>query len=112
MVRAKSKSSHGPSLTLDMNTRKAPEIFDHIKLAVDEDRSTTGKFVLTGSSQFTFFKNISESLAGRIGLLVLLPYEYSELPEKHRKESIYRGAFPELILKDYALFDDWYRLIY
>ncbi|MCH9630160.1 MAG: hypothetical protein S4CHLAM37_01540 [Chlamydiia bacterium] len=88
--------------------QKAPEIFDHIKLAVDEDRSTTGKFVLTGSSQFTFSKNISESLAGRIGSLVLLPYEYSELPAKHREESVFKGAFPELVLKNYALFDDWY----
>jgi len=88
--------------------QKAPEIFDYIKLAVDEDRETTGKFVLTGSSQLSFSKEIAESLAGRIGLLTLLPYELDEMPQKLLKQSLYCGSYPELVDKNYQLFDDWY----
>lgn len=88
--------------------QKVPEIFDYIKLAVDKDRQTTGKLILTGSSQFSLSKEISESLAGRIGLLTLLPYSYTEMPAKHLNESLYFGSYPELVDKDYKLFDDWY----
>ncbi|MCP5505808.1 MAG: ATP-binding protein [Chlamydiales bacterium] len=88
--------------------QKVPEIFDYLKLAVDEDRETAGKFILTGSSQFSLSKEISESLAGRIGLLTLLPYSYSEMPKKHLEDSLFFGAYPELVHKDYKLFDDWY----
>jgi len=88
--------------------QKAPELFNDIKIAVDKDRNKTGKFVLTGSSQFSFVKGISESLAGRIGLLTLLPYQYSEMPKNLRYQSIYRGSYPELVNKKYRLSQDWY----
>lgn len=88
--------------------QKVPEIFDFIKLSVDQDRTRVGKFVLTGSSQLTFSKSIAESLAGRIGLLTLLPYEYQEMPIQNRLPSIYLGAYPEIVHKEYRLHDDWY----
>ena len=34
--------------------QKSPEIFHYLKLAIDRDRQNTGKFILTGSSQFSF----------------------------------------------------------
>ena len=88
--------------------QKVPEIFNYVKLAVDEDRQRKGKFVLTGSSQFAFMRGVTESLAGRIGLLSLLPFEYREIPSKLREESIYRGAYPELVISSYAHFKSWY----
>jgi len=88
--------------------QKVPEIFNDIKIAIDEDRQTTGKFILTGSSQFNLIKNITESLAGRIGLLSLLPYQYAEMPDKLRYQSIYQGAYPELVNKNFELATDWY----
>jgi predicted AAA+ superfamily ATPase len=88
--------------------QKAPEIFDYIKLSVDEDRETEGKYVLTGSSQWSFSKEIAESLAGRIGLLTLLPYELGEMPVTLIEQSLYCGSYPELVDKKYQLFDDWY----
>lgn len=87
---------------------KVPEIFDAIKIAVDNDRDNPGKFILSGSSQFRLSEKISESLAGRIGNLVLLPYEYLEMPKEMRSESLFRGSFPEMVNKQYRLFDDWY----
>ena len=49
--------------------QKVPEIFDAIKLIVDSGTYTPGKYILTGSSQFRLKENISDSLAGRVGLL-------------------------------------------
>ena len=88
--------------------QKVPEIFNYIKIAVDNDRQNYGKFILTGSSQFAFIRKITESLAGRIGLLTLLPFEYSELPKNVKRDALYEGAYPELINRQYALKDEWY----
>lgn len=88
--------------------QKVPEIFNYIKREVDNDRNNSGKFVLTGSSEFSFIKSLSDSLAGRIALFSLLPYQYSELPEKHRNNAIVFGFYPELVNKDYKLCSTWY----
>ncbi len=88
--------------------QKVPGLFNDIKIAIDADRQTTGKFILTGSSQFSLIKNITESLAGRIGLLSLLPYQYAEMPDQLRYQSIYQGAYPELVNKKFELAADWY----
>ena len=88
--------------------QKLPEIFEFIKIAVDCHRETYGKFVLTGSSQFSFVKGITESLAGRIGLLTLLPFQFSEIPKELRQPSIYCGGYPELVNRHYAGLELWY----
>jgi uncharacterized protein len=88
--------------------QKIPELFNYIKIAVDRDRSKKGKFILTGSSQFALIKNSSESLAGRIGLLSLLPFQASEIAEVTRDESIFRGGYPELVERNYAFFNEWF----
>jgi predicted AAA+ superfamily ATPase len=53
-------------------------------------------------------KRVSESLAGRIGLLTLLPFQYSEIPANLREDSIYLGGYPELVNRDYEGSFDWY----
>ena len=59
--------------------QKVPELFDALKLIVDKDEYTPGKYILTGSSQFKLKKNIKESLSGRIGIVNLLPLSIAEL---------------------------------
>lgn len=98
---------HADKIIFD-EVQKVPELFNYIKLAVDKNRQAYGKFVLTGSTQFTLIKNITESLAGRIGLLSLLPYEISEMPKTLRKASIYQGSYPEIVNQKYALSKDWF----
>ncbi|MCH9614344.1 MAG: hypothetical protein SP1CHLAM54_16980 [Chlamydiia bacterium] len=88
--------------------QNVPKIFNAIKIVVDEDRQNYGNFVLTGSSQFSFLKSASESLAGRIGLLSLLPFQCSEVDTKQRNASIFKGAYPELVLRDYFESEAWY----
>lgn len=85
-----------------------PELFNYIKLAVDQDRAHYGKYVLTGSSQFAMLRQSSESLAGRIGLLTLLPFQFVEMPPHLYQEAIYRGCYPELVDRDYQLSAAWY----
>ena len=48
----------------------APELLPHIKIAVDRDRAPD-QFWLTGSQQFHLMKGVSESLAGRVGIMQL-----------------------------------------
>ncbi len=88
--------------------QRIPELFLYIKRAVDQDRQNPGKFILSGSSQFTLLKNISESLAGRIGLLTLLPLQYDEMPTDLREAAIYHGCYPELVCQQYRMHQDWY----
>ena len=85
-----------------------PKLFNYIKIAIDQKRNAYGRFVLTGSSQFAFLQKVSESLAGRIGLMTLLPLQYSELPKSVMQESIYQGSYPELALRDYQNANLWY----
>lgn len=85
-----------------------PQIFNQIKIAVDKDRDNYGKFVLTGSSQFSYLQKASESLAGRMGLFQLLPFQYEECPNHLLHESIYKGSYPELINRNYAESELWY----
>ncbi|MGA2623847.1 MAG: ATP-binding protein [Bacteroidota bacterium] len=88
--------------------QRAPELFSYVKLAVDSDREHYGKFVLTGSSQFAFMKRVSESLAGRIGLLTLLPFQFAEMPVSFQDTSIFMGGYPELVTRKYKGSFDWY----
>jgi hypothetical protein len=56
----------------------APELLPYIKMAVDRSRKP-GLFWLTGSQQFLVMKGVSESLAGRVGIVNLLGFSRREL---------------------------------
>lgn len=88
--------------------QKVPDLFHYVKLAVDQDRNRYGKFILTGSSQFLLMQQVSESLAGRIGLLSLLPFDHTELPEQLRQGAIWQGCYPELVMRNFKNAADWY----
>jgi hypothetical protein len=63
--------------------QKVPSLFPAIKLAVDSDRRP-GRFLLTGSANILLLPRISESLAGRIEVITLMPLSEGEL--RDRKE--------------------------
>ncbi len=77
-----------------------PEILPYIKLAIDENRHTNGRFLLTGSQVFPLMEGISESLAGRVALFELLGFSWKELPGKKLHsplssfKQLYRGFLP------------------
>ncbi len=88
--------------------QKVPEIFSYIKMEVDKDRQNYGKYIITGSSQFSLLKQISESLAGRIGFLSLLPFQYVEIPDLQKKDQIIFGSYPELVVRKYQNSSQWF----
>ena len=70
---------HHPPLILD-EIQQAPELLIYLKLAIDQQRTLRGQFLLTGSQTFSLMQGVSESLAGRIAVLHLLPLSVSENP--------------------------------
>ena len=55
-----------------------PDLFPYIKEKIDQNRHTTGQYLLTGSQNLSFAQDISESLAGRAAMLRLLPLSRRE----------------------------------
>jgi len=94
--------------------QKVPEIFDAIKLVIDKGVYTPGKYILTGSSQFRLKQNITDSLAGRVGLLKLLPFSIEELKEAgllpdEPYDIFFKGFYPPLHDKEKHFYlDDWF----
>ena len=66
-----------PPITID-EIQYAPELLPYIKMSVDRSHNK-GDFWLTGSQIFHTMKNVSESLAGRVGILHLLGLSNSEI---------------------------------
>lgn len=85
-----------------------PKLFNAIKVLVDNNRQEYGQYVMTGSSQFSCLRLVSESLAGRMGLMTLLPFQYGEIPKALRDECVHQGSYPELVLRNYKDADFWY----
>jgi len=54
-----------------------PELLPYIKSKID-DRRRPGQWILTGSQNFTLMRGVSESLAGRVAVLSLLPFSCAE----------------------------------
>jgi uncharacterized protein len=61
--------------------QKLPKIFPAVKHAVDTNPSR--KIILSGSANFLLLEQVTESLAGRAGVLNLYPFSYSEILEKN-----------------------------
>ena len=119
-LRELAKSSPGdflkafPDGAIIDEAQKVPEIFDAIKLVVDKGDYTPGKYILTGSSQFRLKQNITDSLAGRVGLIKLLPFSIEELKEAgilpdEPYDMFFKGFYPPLHdgNKHFYL-DDWF----
>ena len=68
--------THSPPVFID-EVQYAPELFSYIKMQVD-DRQQNGDYWLSGSQIFRLMRGVSESLAGRVGLLDLFPLSQNE----------------------------------
>ena len=56
----------------------APQLFSYIKIMADNNQKA-GEFWLTGSQSYKIMKNVSESLAGRVGIMNMYPMTYKEI---------------------------------
>jgi len=131
-------AKENPSLFFNYNKRpiivdeiqKAPELFEYVKDIVDNEEMF-GQFYLTGSQSFKLMKGVSDSLAGRAGIIQMLGLSLRELKgvdysdpfiptrqhieEMQRYEKtkferilgiIHMGSFPELHKNESSL-EDW-----
>ncbi len=60
-----------------------PELFPALRVSIDQDRARKGRFLLTGSSSPELLSRVSETLAGRIGILELSSLKASERYSKN-----------------------------
>lgn len=80
--------------------QRAPELFSYLQTRVDESKKP-GQFVISGSQNFLLMDSISQSLAGRVALLKLLPLSQRELKTAKQlnatsNEAMYIGAYPAI----------------
>ena len=59
--------------------QRAPELLSWLQQNLDDDPTNMGKFVLTGSNNLLLLQNVSQTLAGRVAYLELLPFSVQEL---------------------------------
>lgn len=81
--------------------QRAPFLFSYLQGIIDEDSSKTGLFILTGSQNFLLLENITQSLAGRIAFIHLLPFSYQELKSSEWGDKaldffMFHGGYPRL----------------
>lgn len=88
--------------------QKVPQLFALLKRAIDQEPGAKGRFVIAGSQQFALMRHLTESLAGRVGLLTLLPMQLKEVPDDLKKQAVFGGGYPELVMRSYANAEDWY----
>lgn len=115
-----------PPLIID-EIQYATELLPYIKIRADQGKQN-GLYYLTGSQMFPMMKNVSESLAGRVGILSMYSLSRAEiegresvpfLPDRiHMEESedtiteifekIYRGGMPRTIADQELLAEDYF----
>ena len=94
-------SAYKTPLIID-EIQRVPKLASAIQVKVDENRSKTGQYILTGSHQPVLKQTVTQSLAGRSAFLELLPLTFSELYKGVSKKDvdvddlILTGTMPEL----------------
>ena len=94
--------------------QRVPELLSYIQVLVDES-GKNGQYLLTGSHQAQLNADVSQSLAGRTGLLRLLPLSIRELVENgismERDDYLFRGFMPRAYnnpLEPSTLYSDYF----
>lgn len=85
-----------PNKVIIDEIQRAPKLFSYLQTHSDK-LNKSGQFIITGSQNYLLMKNISQSLAGRVGIATLLPFSYSEINKKIGLDRIlYSGFYPRL----------------
>jgi len=103
------KNAHGIILDEIQNT---PDLLSYIQTYVDEHKKP-GYFILTGSHNILLNEAISQTLAGRVSILTLLPLSIKELNQtklltKNLEKTMFTGCYPR-IFDEKINPQKWYR---
>jgi len=91
--------------------QRCPALLSYLQGVVDE-RKIMGDFILTGSSQLALISSVTQSLAGRVGRIELLPLSQAELDASNQmpatlERTLLQGGYPALY--DRAISpNDWF----
>lgn len=80
--------------------QRVPALLSYIQTIVDSN-NMMGQFILSGSQNFNLMKSITQSLAGRVALFKLLPFDMTELKSagllpSDYEQLILKGSYPAL----------------
>jgi len=92
----------GPAIIDEI--QNAPELFPYIRSRIDERPELMGRWLLTGSHDFSLMQGVTESMAGRAAILQMFPLSSLELG----KTDLLRGGYPEVWARPRAA-DLWFR---
>lgn len=102
-----------PPLIID-EFQHAPQLVNYLQGLIDDNRDLKGQFVLTGSQNFQMMEQITQSLAGRIGVLTLYGLSSLEIKSidslttyESISKLILRGTYPELWKNTEIRTRDW-----
>lgn len=84
--------------------QRAPSLFSYIQSRVDESK-IMGQYILSGSQNFHLINSITQTLAGRVALFKLLPFDFTELKHPELLAASYtqagiKGFYPAIFDRD------------
>ena len=84
--------------------QRVPHLFSYLQTKVDDDK-IMGQYILSGSQNFHLMQNITQSLAGRVALFKLLPFDVSEMNDANWLNDDYtinlqKGFYPAIYDRD------------
>jgi predicted AAA+ superfamily ATPase len=91
--------------------QRVPQLLSYLQQNLDEDQRR-GKFILTGSNNFLLLKQITQTLAGRVAYLDLLPFSVEELQTlegalTRLDQLLLKGGYPP-IQAEHIPPEDWF----
>jgi len=87
--------------------QQAPGVFSRLRGTIDADRKRNGRFLLLGSVSPGLMENVSESLAGRMGLVRMTPFILPELKARQLDNLWLRGGYPDGGILQADMFPQW-----
>lgn len=97
----------GTKLVIIDEAQRAPSVFARLRGAIDADRKRNGRFLLLGSVAPELMRNVSESLAGRLGLVHMTPFILPELKVGELDNLWLRGGYPDGGILQPRMFPEW-----
>ena len=84
--------------------QRTPLLFSYIQTIVDES-GEMGQFILSGSQNFHLMENITQSLAGRVAIFRLFPFDFQELQSEglltdDYLQNLIKGFYPAIYDRD------------
>jgi predicted AAA+ superfamily ATPase len=97
----------GKQLIIIDEAQQAPKLFPRLRGTIDAHRKRNGRFLLLGSVSPALMANVSESLAGRLGLVRMSPFILPELKNRQVDDLWLRGGYPDGGILKPAMFPQW-----